>query len=151
VPEQKKQSRFLENLITLLFGTIPKWSVDAIVRTINEELDLVIRNEQDDDFWSRRGNFILFECKNWIGGRLPGRGEVDRFLRKIERLGPDYCRLGIFVSMEGVSQGFEQEASRLVGKGPVISVMDRQGIWELICAPDRGDWLKQLVQERVFG
>jgi CheY-like chemotaxis protein len=150
-PDKIRQGRYLESLMALLFGSIPKWNVQHHVRVSNEEFSLLIHNEQDDNFWTRRGNFILVECKNWSGGRLPGRAEFDTFLHTIERRGPEYCRLGIFVSIGGVSHGFEEEARRRAGKEAVIIVIDLQGIWELICAPDRGDWLKHRVQERLFG
>jgi CheY-like chemotaxis protein len=150
--DQSRHSRYLANLLALLFGTIPNWSVRDRSLTNDEEFDLVISNELDDSFWIRRGNFILVKCRNRRGGRLPQRSECDAFVRKIERGGSEYCRLGIFVSMRGVTTGFEQAACRpREGRGPVIIVIDGNGIWELICAPNRGDWLKDRVQERVFG
>jgi DNA-binding NarL/FixJ family response regulator len=150
--DHKKKGRYLENLVALLLGTIQGWSVQERARTSNEEFDLVVRNEINDTFWIQRGSFILVECKNWSGKRQPERAECDAFYRKIQRRSPEYCRLGIFVSLGGVSEGFIKEV-KLPSEGgrPVIIVLDRAGVWDLICAPDRAAWLKACVQQGMFG
>jgi DNA-binding response OmpR family regulator len=150
--DKKRKGRYLESLMALLFGSIPGWHVKTNQRSDREEFDLVIRNELDDIFWMQRGNFILVECKHWSAERPPERDVCDAFYAKIQRRSPEYCRLGIFVSMMGVSKGFETEASRpSEGGRPVIVILDKDRIWDLICAPDRSHWLKDRVQERVFG
>jgi len=153
-PDHNKKGKYLESLVHHLLGTIKGWTVQkARERSTTEEFDLVVRNDSDDPFWRQRGSFILVECKNWgKDKRKPGRAEYDAFLCKCMRRTPDYCRLGVFVSLNGVSKPFTQAARHPSGiGGPVLVTLDKAMVWGLICARDRSDWLKQRVHDHVFG
>ena len=150
--DKQKKGWYLESLVGHLLRTIPGWSVSEREGTSTEEIDLVVLNESNDGFWRQRSSFILFECKNWgVEHRKPGRSEYDAFYCKLLRRTADYCRLGFFVSLNGVSKDFEKEASRSGGEGPVVVTVDSSALWAWICAEDRSRWLKDRIHDRVFG
>jgi DNA-binding NarL/FixJ family response regulator len=151
--DHNKKGEYLESLVSHIFSTIDGWTVQKRKTSSTEEIDLVVLNESVDGFWSQRGSFILVECKNWgEQKRKPGRSEYDAFLCKLLRRTSDYCRLGFFVSLNGVSQKFAQAARHPSGTGgPVVITLDRKALWSLICSRDRSDWLKRRVHDHVFG
>jgi DNA-binding NarL/FixJ family response regulator len=151
--DHNKKGEYLESLVFHIFSTIEGWTVQKRETSSTEEIDLVVMNESDDGFWRQRGSFILVECKNWgEKKRKPGRSEYDAFLCKLLRRTSDYCRLGFFISFNGVSQKFAQAARHPSGTGgPVVVTLDGRALWSLICARDRGDWLKRRVHDHVFG
>jgi len=146
VKERLKKGAVLEDLCSSLFRTVDGWNrIDGRVNTRTEEIDLLILNESRDEFWKRFGSFILVECKNWVRKRKPGRKEFDSFYLKMQRRGQQDCRLGFFISLNGVATTFAIEQSRIAKESTRVVTLDGEEIWQLICAPDRSGLLKQLV------
>lgn len=70
--------------------------VSENLRTLTSEIDIVVRNESKDPFWSNLPSLIAVECKLW---RKPaGSKEVRDFAGKLSDLG---ITCGIFVSVSG--------------------------------------------------
>lgn len=147
----QKRGYALENLCSSLFGTIPGWQrVSSRIRTKTEEIDLVIVNESKEEYWRRHCTYILVECKYWTTRRKPGKNEFDAFYRKIERRGVQDCRLGFFVSVNGVTGTFRTELVR-ISKEPIkIVTLDVNDIWDMICSDNRSHYLKDRVTEHVL-
>lgn len=140
----------LEGLCKSVFRTVPGWNrVDTRVRTRCEEIDLVILNESTEEFWRRFGTVILVECKNW-SRRRPGVKEFAAFAAKIAERGSENCRLGFFVSLGGVARTFIDKAREAKKQGAVIVPLDRDQLWKLICAGDRGQFLRDLVAAQIM-
>ena len=114
-----------------------------------EEIDIVVRNESTEEFWKRFGSIILIECKNWHSSTKPGRSDFDAFYGKIARRGSEDCRLGFFISLNGVTEPFA-EAQRTIAKERIrIVCIDEDGLWQLIIAGNRSEYLKDLVTKQL--
>jgi CheY-like chemotaxis protein len=141
----------LENLCSALFRTVPGWQrIESRVTTKTEEIDLVILNEAADEFWRRFGSFILVECKNWDSHKKPGRPEFDTFYTKITRRGKVDCRLGFFVSLNGVAATFLTEVMRITKEEIIIAVIDKEDLWQFVCADNRSVLMKEFVRRSVL-
>ncbi|MDA1056024.1 MAG: response regulator [Planctomycetota bacterium] len=146
-----KRGASLESLMGLLFGTLPGWEkVESRVNSKTEEIDLVILNESTNEFWRRFGPLVIVECKNWSRKTKPGRSDFDSFYSKMSRRGEGNCRLGFFVSVNGVAKTFHVELDRISRDTNSIVILDLDAIWNLICAGDRGALLKQLVTSSML-
>ena len=68
----------------MIFKAIPGFEQTMTNRqSIDEEIDLVVRNESTDAFWSKQGSYLLGECKNWSSA--VDRKEFDAFRSKMAR------------------------------------------------------------------
>ncbi len=149
--DRKKKGVLLENLCRFIFRTIPGWNrIRSRVKTPTEEIDLVIENESSKEFWKNYGTIILVECKNWYGKRKPGRIEFDAFRSKIERRGIKDCRLGFFVSLNGVTKTFKMELNRIASEEMVIVPLSADDLWQLICTDDRSEFMREKVTEQIL-
>jgi hypothetical protein len=138
------KGKSLEQLTKLLFESIPGF-VDAVtnVRSKTEELDIIVRNESIDPFWSKQGPFIIIECKNWSKQKV-GRNELDSFAAKMSRKA-GWCRVGFFVSISGFTRVFMDNISRYIGNNILIVPIDKVRLKQLIQSRDRRGLLKGFV------
>lgn len=60
----QRKGRLLEDLMELLLKSIPGFIVKSRRRGLDEELDLVVRNESTDPLWGKDSQYFLVECKN---------------------------------------------------------------------------------------
>ena len=140
-----ERGRALELLCRLVLCSIPGFSVRQNVRNKDEEIDLIVRNESRDPFWSRFSAVFLVECKNW-SVKKPGRAEIDAFVRKIQRR-KALCNLGFFVTSRRVARSIVDEIRALAREGQIVVPIDRAGLERLVFAQDRSEQLKALVEE----
>jgi CheY-like chemotaxis protein len=126
-----RKGRLLEELLVLILSTI-------------EEIDVVVRNESADPFWSKEGVYILVECKNW--SKPVDRAEYDAFRRKLERRSKR-CRLGFFVSLGGLTQGFRKAVAIDAKDDLLIVPMAEADLARLVEPGDRSAVLKDLHQK----
>lgn len=147
--DRHEKGRLLEQFLLLLFRSIPGFDNAAPnQRSADEEFDIVIPNASTDALWSKEGIFLLVEAKNWSSP--VGPDEFDRFRSKIERRF-DRCRLGFFVAVGGVTDGFRQHvAAERKGKILVI-VLDGNDLEALLTAADRNGALKALHARAAIG
>ena len=123
--------------------TCSAWSTAAW--TDIEELDLVVRNESTDPFWSHEGPYILVECKNWVAP--VGRPEIDVFRGKMHRR-RQRCRLGIFVALGGFTEPLLTVANSVASESPdLILPVDLARLEAWIGSDDRVEFLKALHTE----
>ena len=142
----------LENLCSLLFGTIPGWTrIESRLTLPTEELDVVIVNESADEFWAKYGTILLVECKNWHRKRKPGRIDFDGFFMKLQRRFSTDCRLGFFVSTNGFASTFLAETRRILREPQIVVPLDASNLWDLIVAADRSAEMKCHVKDAFMG
>ncbi len=145
-PDRNRKGALLEEAMDTLFRTMPGFVVaDKRRRNEIEELDLIVRNESTDPFWSHEGPYILVECKNWFS--RVGRSEIDTFRAKMQRR-RGRCRLGIFVALGGFTEPFLTVANAVASESQdLILPVDRARIEAWIGASDRVEFLKKLHTE----
>ena len=147
-----EQGTSLENLCSLLLGTLPGWKqIESRLTLSSEEFDLVISNESTEAFWREYGTIILVECKNWRRKKKPGRTDFDTFFMKLQRRAPSDCRLGFFVSMNGFARTFIEESRRILREPQVVVPLNSADLWALVMASDRSAVLKTHVRRAVIG
>lgn len=147
-PNAQRKGRLLEDLLELLLRSIPGFKVTGRRRGLDEEFDLVVRNESPDPWWSKEGSYFLVECKNWSRPCEPK--ELTHFLSKLQ-LRFDRAKLGFFVAASGFTKGFRTTlAARRESRHLVVPV-GPEDLQHLVDAPQRSDVLKELHQRTVEG
>lgn len=145
----QRKGKLLEDLMIRVFKTLPGFNaITPRGRTKDEEIDLIIRNESPDAFWSRESSqYILVECKNW--SKPVGPEELIVFRNKLENRGAR-CRLGFFIALGGFTKGFDSHAATF-RKDPLLIVpMSREDIDQLVNTEDRNAHLKHLHQRAAM-
>ena len=98
--------------------------VNRDIRTDVEEIDFIISNESRDQFWLKRNDPILVECKNW--SKPVGSGEIKKFASTLE---DKNLKDGIFITMNGITGNEYKDAYREIKnkliKGYCIMVLDK--------------------------
>lgn len=103
------KGKYLEELIARFFSEIEGFKIIERKRTKTEEIDIVIVNNSERNFWKSESNLILVECKNW--DKPAGKNEYVAFREKLEnRRGR--AKLGFFVSTNGFAKTFTLEDMR---------------------------------------
>lgn len=146
--DRHRKGRALEEAIVLLLQTLPGWYIaNKNVSDGKEELDIVIRNESPDPFFSKLGTYFFVECKNW--STSVGRDEADVFGRKLERHRVN-THTGLFISMGEITAPAREEFARIQEKNLRVVILDPSAIQQLIDAPDRSAWLKQCFDGAIL-
>ncbi|MEQ8273747.1 MAG: response regulator [Deltaproteobacteria bacterium] len=135
------KGRRLEELILMFMTSVPGLlEAGRNLRTPAEELDVAIRNESTDPFWSKQPAFILCEAKNWT--KSVGTPEVGWFATKVQdRPGA----LGFFFAAGGFTGPVYDVARTKRTHGLRLVLVDRSDMEELVMTDDRNEVLKKLV------
>ena len=141
-----RKGRLLEDLMEILLKSIPGFIVKSRRRGLDEELDLIVRNEATDPLWSKEGPYLLIECKNW--SRPCDPVELDRFLMKLQRRF-DRARLGFFVAASGFTSGFRTTLAAERKSSHLVVPIDRSDLQRLVATTDRSEGLKELHQRAI--
>lgn len=136
----------LEDLMELLLKSIGGFIVKDRRRGLDEELDLIVRNEAADPWWSKEGSYILVECKNW--SRPCDPKELAHFHDKLA-FRFDRAKLGFFVAASGFTKGFRSSLAKRRGSNHLVVPIDRTDLEHLVAASDRSEILKELHQRTV--
>jgi CheY-like chemotaxis protein len=141
--DRNRKGKLLEDLMVLVFKTVPGFMhVDTRRKSPDEEIDLVIRNESTDAFWSReRSQYLVVECKNW--SKPVGPDELVVFRNKIGNRG-GRCHLGFFIAVGGFTDGFHSHAATFRKDDILVVSMGRNDLEELVNETDRNEVLKKL-------
>ena len=130
----KDKGDALEELMILLFSSIPGFEVSANVETRTEEIDLWIENECNRAPFSREGSLILVECKNWSG--KAGKNEFVQ-LREKARNRRGRCSVAFLVSWNGSAKTISAE-------------MLRNSTENLLIVPLDGEMIKRAIKDGDF-
>lgn len=145
--DPNRKGKLLEDLMVLLLKTIPGFH-HANTRRRNEleEIDVLVRNESSDPFWSKEDPYILVECKNW--SKPVGVPELLSFLNKLERR-YGRCRLGLFIAPGGFAETFRQALLTERKEDKLVLLLGRDQLRELVESADRSAVLKRLHEAAV--
>jgi ActR/RegA family two-component response regulator len=148
--DANRKGKLLEDLMVLLFKTIPGFHQASVRRSNDiEEIDVVIRNESPDPFWANeRTSYILAECKNW--SKPVGVNELRSFLWKLERR-YGRCRLGFFIAPGGFASSFKEDLRGERKDDLLVVLVGRDALRELVTGSDRNAVLKRLHEQAVVG
>jgi ActR/RegA family two-component response regulator len=138
----------LEDLVLLIMTSVPGFQEGwKHLRTPAEELDVAIRNESTDPFWSKQPSYILAECNNW--SKAVGTAEIGWFADRV-RERPD-ARLGFFFAPNGFSEPVDEKVRSYRKEGIQLVVVDRVDIDRLVHSDDRSRDLKALHARWAVG
>lgn len=127
--EIEDKGKYLEELIVRFFSEVQGFKIIERKRTKTEEIDIVIINDSEQNFWKSESNLILVECKNW--NKPAGKNEYVAFREKLEnRRGR--AKLGFFVSAKGFAKTFELEDMRNSKTDLLIIPIDLKQIISII-------------------
>lgn len=143
-----RKGRRLEDLLELLLRSIPGFIVTGRRRGLDEELDLVVRNESTDPWWSKEGSYLLVESKNW--SRPCDPKELAHFLSKLQ-LRFDRAKLGFFVATGGFTPGFRTTLAARRESSHLVVLVGPDDLQRLVDASDRSSVLKELHQRTIEG
>jgi len=147
ITDSNEKGKALEELLVLIFSTLDGFIPSHRIRTETEEIDISVRNESKDSFWSKFTPFILIECKNWSTNC--GKNEFVIFQNKLtNRFG--LSRLGFLVSLNGFRNTVTKEMLRGSKTEFLIVPVDGNRLKELIKSKERSDLLKSFVSESAF-
>jgi deoxycytidylate deaminase len=140
--EPNEKGLALESLVTFIFSTVNGFHPSHRIQTQTEEIDIFIRNESPDAFWSKLSPFILVECKNWSS--KVGKDEIVVFRSKLEnRFG--LSKIGFLVSINGFHNTVTKELLRS-SKGDIpIVLVDGTALKKLMFHLNRNRYLKELL------
>jgi hypothetical protein len=131
----------LESLMEALFAQVPGFVVyERDLRTVTEELDLVILNGSSDPVFSRDGSLILVECKNWT--MKSGRPEFSLLEGKM-RNRYNRCTLAFLISWSGFTETVEREMLRLSRDNHLIVCMAGSDVGRAALAGTFPEFLRQ--------
>jgi CheY-like chemotaxis protein len=142
----QRKGRLLEDLLELLLKSIPGFVVASRRRGLDEEFDLVVRNEANDPWWSREGAYFLVECKNW--SRPCDPKELNHLLAKMQRRF-DRVTLGFLVAAGGFTSGVQSTLAAERKSKHLVVPIDHTGLQRLVQAKDRSEVLKELHQKAI--
>jgi CheY-like chemotaxis protein len=143
----QRKGALLEQVMKLLFKSIEGFEqVTTNFLTASEEIDVVVMNRSLDPLWSKEGQYLFGECKNW--SKVVGSSEAQSFLYKLLSR-PERVRVGLFFSVSGFSEPF---LSTIRSHRPeLVLTFGAPEIAAWIEAPDRLAFLTQRHQQAVVG
>ncbi|MFV8749987.1 response regulator [Nannocystaceae bacterium ST9] len=141
-----EKGRILEDLVESIFRAAPGFVVATRRRGLDEEFDLVVRNESIDPFWTKESQYFLVECKNWSGS--VGPNELDRFTNKLERRF-GRATLGFFIAANGFTKGFAATLATRRRENIVVVPIGPDELQRLVDDPARNEVLKTLHQRAI--
>lgn len=143
----KRLEAFVEALIDCSSGLIV---VQKNIRNATEELDMVVKNQVGSPFWSSLNSPLIFvECKNW--STPVGVKEARVFESKL-RQSLTYCRIGIFVALNGTTEPFRVHVRTLYREGIAIAIITREDVEEILESRELEmiDWLESIITRDIL-
>ncbi|AMJ65927.1 response regulator [Hymenobacter sp. PAMC 26628] len=136
-----------EHFVSLLFSQIgfPHITKRFIDRSQNE-VDLMIRNEIQDNFFSKFKQYILVECKNTAGPI--DKNQIIQFVSKVEHAA-GLCNLGIVITASSFKRTSLDEMIRYSNKAFKIIFLTNREIAKLIYSNDITEEFKTIIDMQV--
>jgi len=144
--DRMEKGWILEGLISKIFRSISGFEIDedsTNVRSSDEEIDLIFRNESLHPFWMKQGAYIAVECKNWHSKKI-GKNEFVSFAEKI-RNRSGMCRLGFLISALDFAKTIKTEMIRLSKESILVVPVRGEDLEVLVNSGDRDLYLRKLV------
>ncbi|HXU37435.1 MAG TPA: HEAT repeat domain-containing protein [Blastocatellia bacterium] len=137
------KGKALEELSAALFASIEGFTAERNRATASEEIDVVVRNERGDAFWSKESQLILIECKNRQSKRV-GKSDIVLFQAKIRNRGR-HCHLGFLISTSNFADTIEKEMLRESQSDILVVPINGNQLRTLVESDKRQELLKQFV------
>ena len=137
-----------ENFITILFRSI---GFKEILKRVKDkslnEVDLILRNDIDDNFLAKFGKYILVECKN----KPENKADKNDFIIFFEKLRNTngLAELGFLFTTSSLTKNTYIEAARTSSDKYKIVVIDNQVMSKLLSSVDLKEGLKKIIDSQV--
>lgn len=143
----KKGLKF-EYFISMLFGQMGFTKVLNRIKDVSSnEVDLAIRNEINDPFFSKFKHYILIECKNWPTDAVD-RNTFTAFREKVKNTN-GLSSLGILITTGYIAKTVYIEALRTSSEPIKIVFLSNPEIEQLIFSPNKLETLKLIIDEQI--
>lgn len=143
----KKGLKF-EYFISMLFGQMGFTKVLNRIKDVSSnEVDLAIRNEINDPFFSKFKHYILIECKNWPADGVD-RNVFTTFREKVKNTN-GLSSLGILITTGYIKKTAYLEALRTSSEPVKIVFLSNPEIELLIFSQNKLETLKQIIDEQI--
>lgn len=118
--------------------------VKANLRTVNEEIDILIQNKVISPHWLKYGSpYIFVECKNHKD-KIESK-DIREFVAKI-RNHPGHCTLGFFFSANGFTDGCYKELIGLRNTQVKLALIDGDMIETFF---KKNQELKEFLEDKI--
>jgi len=146
---RQKKGKLLEDFFVKLFERVENFIlVDKRLNTVNEELDIVFRNNVDKPFWiSLNSPHIIIECKNW-NNKI--QAEVIRSFETKMINHINLTKIGIFVAASGYESGcFVEQVRGGRGENVIVLISGNEIDKFLESSQDTIEWMEQLISSCI--
>lgn len=147
-PETTKKGKMFEDFVVGLFRQMGFVHIETRVRDkASNEIDLIVRNDIEDPFFSKYGRYIFVECKN-----KPEEGFTKNdfivFHKKVYSSNGD-SNFGVVFTTGYIKRTVYQEALKESEKGVKIIYLSSGEIMRLIHTPNMLDEFKEIIDGQV--
>jgi len=147
-PDTYKKGQRFEHFISLLFQSFGYKEISKRTKDKSlNEVDLIIRNEIDDEFLNKFGKYILIECKNKPEAAVSKNDFILFHSKLVHTSG--LAELGILATTGYISWNTYYEALRTSGDGKKVMFISNPEIERLINANDKKEEFKRLIDAQV--
>ena len=143
-----KKGIMFERFIALLFSSIGFSKINKrVVDQSKNEVDLLIRNESKDIYFSGFGQYLMVECKNHPSTNI-GKNDFIVFKSKIDHSN-GLCKLGFIFTTSSMTSTAYAEALRDSKELTKIIFIDNIKMERLLRAQDILEELKNIIDNQV--
>jgi len=143
----KKGEKF-ENFVSLLFGNIGYQDIKRrVIDKSQNEVDLIVRNEINDLFLNKLGDYFLIECKNKPNENV-GKNDFVQFYSKLDNTN-GLARFGFLFTAGYIAKTTYTEAVRTSNSNKKVVFFSNTEIERLIKAEDIRKEFKNIIDEQV--
>ncbi len=143
-----KKGELFENFLSLLFQCIGFSNINKRVKDKSlNEVDLIIRNEIDDDFINKFGKYILVECKNKPNEKIDKNTYIVFKEKLLATNG--LAELGILATTGSITRNTYIEAVRTSHDYKKIVFFSNKEMMKLILSTDKLETFKEIIDSQV--
>ena len=143
-----KKGRLFEEFVVGLFRQMGFIHIETRVRDkADNEIDLIVRNDLADPFFSKFGRYIFVECKN-NAEKAFSKNDFIVFNKKVSASNGD-SNLGVVFTTGHIKRTVYLESLRESEKGTKILYLGSGEIAKLIHTPNMLDEFKEIIDRQV--
>lgn len=147
-PDTTKKGRMFEEFVVGLFRQMGFVHIETRIRDkASNEIDLIVRNDLSDAFFSKFGRYLFVECKNRPELGF-SKNDFIVFNKKVSSSNGD-SNLGVVFTTGHIKRSVYLEALRESEKGIKILYLGSGEIMKLIHTPNMLDEFKEIIDRQV--
>lgn len=147
-PNAAKKGRLFEEFVVGLFRQMGFIHIETRVRdSASNEIDLIVRNDLNDAFFSKFGRYLFVECKNRPELGF-SKNDFIVFNKKVSSSNGD-SNLGVVFTTGHIKRSVYLEALRESEKGIKILYLGSGETMRLIHTPNMLDEFKEIIDQQV--